>query len=170
MLGFQDSSTKFCIIQGIFCSFDSGMKRVLQIGMVVMVLMGSIGIPFYQHTCLHENKVLSSVFMPSNDCSDEHQKVAEPSCCEKEKQQLETKESLDDACCLDEVSSWQFSFFFFQEVHPILAESFEELSIGSFFQALEIGWDLEDDFVFSGADPPALSVLERLTNLCIWRL
>lgn len=146
------------------------MKSMLQIGMVIIVLIGSIGIPFYQHTCLHENKVLSSLFVPANACAEEHQKAEEPSCCEKEKQHIETVETLDDLCCLDEVSSWQLSFFVFQEVQPIIAESLQELSVLSFFRPFEVTWNVEDKLVFSGADPPFVGVLERLTQLCIWRL
>lgn len=140
--------------------------------MIVVVLMGTIGIPFYQHTCLHENRVLQSVFVPSNECSEEHQKVEEPACCSKAKTPavVSDQETISDNCCLDEVSNWQFSFFFFQDVHPIFAEALEEVSILSFIPQFEAVWTNEDKELFSGSDPPTLNVLERLTHLCIWRL
>lgn len=138
--------------------------------MIVVVLMGTIGIPFYQHTCLHENKVVKSVFVPSNECSEEHLKAETPPCCSKEEVNHSGQQTISDNCCLDEVSNWQFSFFFFQDVHPIYAEALEEVSILSFFPNFEIVWDNEDSKLFSGSDPPTLTALERLTQLCIWRL
>lgn len=142
-------------------------------GMIVVVLMGTIGIPFYQHTCLHDNRVLKSVFVPSNACSEEHhQKMEKPDCCAA-KQVRSTPshgETVSDNCCLDEVSNWQFSFFFFQSVHPIFAEALDEMSILSFFSHFETVRTTEDTKLFSGSDPPALTSLQRLTHLCIWRL
>ena len=146
------------------------MKRILQIGMIVVVLMGTIGIPFYQHTCLHENRVLQSVFVPSNECSEEHLKAEQPDCCSTAEIRVSDQESISDNCCLDEVSNWQFSFFFFQDVHPIFAEAMEELSVLSFIPSFEAVWTNEDKELFSGSDPPTLNVLERLTHLCVWRL
>ncbi len=149
------------------------MKRILQIGMIVVVLMGTIGIPFYQHTCLHENRVLKSVFVPSGECSEEHhQEMKKPDCCAAKQVSLvaSNQETISDNCCLDEVSNWQFSFFFFQNVHPIFAEELEEISILSFFTNFEVLWVNEDNQLFSGSDPPTLTALERLTHLCIWRL
>jgi hypothetical protein len=147
------------------------MKQILQIGMIVVVLMGTIGIPFYQHTCLHENRVLQSVFVPSNECSEEHLKTEKPDCCAtKQTTASSGEETISDNCCLDEVSNWQFSFFFFQDVHPIFSEVLEELSVLSFFSHFEVLWINEDKELFSGSDPPTLTILERLTHLCIWRL
>lgn len=146
------------------------MKRMLQIGMIVIVLMGTIGIPFYQHTCLSENLTHKSILVPMHACAQEHEKVEKPSCCSADKVVVDDQESVDGHCCVDEVSSWQFSFFFFQNVHPIFADAFEELSILSFFNPFETIWTDEDRELFSGSDPPTLTVLERLTQLCIWRL
>lgn len=148
------------------------MKRVLQLSMIVVVLMGTIGIPFYQHTCMHENRVMQSVFVPSHECADEHVKAEEPPCCAKPKVHAvaSDQETVSDNCCLDEVSNWQFSFFFFQNVHPIFTEALEEVSILSFIPSFETVWNDEDKELFSGSDPPTLNVLERLTHLCIWRL
>lgn len=147
------------------------MKRVLQIGMIVVVLVGTIGIPFYQHTCLHENRVLQSVFVRAHECPKEHVTVEKPACCSESKAQVSPdQETVSDKCCLDEVSNWQFSFFFFQNVHPIFAEALEEVSILSFFSHFEMVWTADDKELFSGSDPPTLTSLERLTHLCIWRL
>jgi hypothetical protein len=139
--------------------------------MIIVVLVGTIGIPFYQHTCLHENRVMQSVFVPSHECAEEHLKAEQPDCCSTvEVKSVSDKETISDNCCLDEVSNWQFSFFFFQDVHPIFAEALEEISILSFFTHFEVLWCNEDTQLFSGSDPPTLNVLERLTHLCIWRL
>jgi hypothetical protein len=140
--------------------------------MIVVVLMGTIGIPFYQHTCMHENRVMQSVFVPSHECAEEHMKAEEPACCSgaKTPQVVSGQETISDNCCVDEVSNWQFSFFFFQDVHPIFSEALEEISIRSFFPHFEILWENKDRTCFSGSDPPTLNVLERLTHLCIWRL
>ncbi len=139
--------------------------------MIVVVLMGTIGIPFYQHTCLHENRILQSVFVPSNECSEEHMKTEQPDCCApKQTVSSSDGETISDNCCLDEVSNWQFSFFFFQDVHPIFSEVLEEVSVLSFFSHFEVLWVNEDKELFSGSDPPTLTILERLTHLCIWRL
>ena len=153
-----------------FFVFLIPMKRILQISMIVVVLMGTIGIPFYQHTCLHENRVMQSVFVPSNECPEEHMKTEQPDCCSEAQITVSDQGTFSDDCCLDEVSNWQFSFFFFQDVHPIFAETLEEISILSFFTHFEVLWSNEDTQLFSGSDPPALTSLERLTHLCIWRL
>ncbi|MDR0800935.1 hypothetical protein [Fluviicola sp.] len=144
----------------------------MQIGMMVVVLMGTIGIPFYQHTCLSENQVYQSVFVYPRECVKEHMKETKPSCCSTPKVAVEDhRESVQGHCCVDEVSNWQFSFFFFQSVHPVFVKSFEELSVLSFFSPFEISLTDENWQLFSGADPPpALTVFERLTQLCIWRL
>ncbi len=148
------------------------MKRILQFSMIVVVLMGTIGIPFYQHTCMHENRVMHSVFVPSHECAEEHVKAEEPSCCSESKAPVIAagQETVSDNCCVDEVSSWQFSFFFFQDVHPIFSEALEEISVLSFFSHFRVFPENEDRAFFSGSGPPVLSVLERLTHLCIWRL
>jgi len=148
------------------------MKRILQISMIVVVLVGTIGIPFYQHTCLHENRVMQSVFVPSHACAEEHRKEEEPPCCSGAKASVAVsgQETISDNCCVDEVSNWQFSFFFFQDVHPIFSEALEEVSVLSFCSHFEVLWENTDRTFFSGSDPPTLNVLERLTHLCIWRL
>lgn len=156
----------------LFSYFWIRMKRILQIGMIVVVLMGTIGIPFYQHTCLSGNEVHQSVFVASHQCAKEHAKEVKPACCSAPKVVVEDRqESLDGHCCVDQVSNWQFSFFFFQSVHPVFAEAFEELSVLSFFSPFELGVSNDDQQLFSGSDPPTVpTVLERLTQLCIWRL
>jgi hypothetical protein len=144
---------------------------MLQMGMIVVVLIGTIGIPFYQHTCLHDNSVSNSVFVPSSECSEEHLTVEKPACCSSAEVIVSDQETISDHCCLDEVSNWQFSFLFFQNVHPIFSEAIEEVSVLSFFSHFEVLWGSNDQELFSGSDPPTvLSSLERLTHLCIWRL
>ncbi|MNK05400.1 hypothetical protein D3C87_232820 [compost metagenome] len=147
---------------------------MLQIGMIVIVLMGTIGIPFYEHTCLHENKVMQSVFVPSHECTKDHGEVVEVKtspCCAAPKAVVSDEDTFSDNCCSDEVSNWQFSFFFFQNVNPVFSEALEEISILSFCPYFDVlVWVNEDETFFSGADPPTLNVLERLTHLCIWRL
>lgn len=156
----------------LFSYFWIHVKRILQIGMIVVVLMGTIGIPFYQHTCFSANQVHQSVFVASHECAKEHEKEVKPACCSAPKVVVEEhQEIVEGQCCVDEVSNWQFSFFFFQSVHPVFAETFEELSVLSFFSPFEIILTNEDQQLFSGSDPPTvLSVLERLTKWCIWRL
>ncbi|MNU52211.1 hypothetical protein D3C71_412170 [compost metagenome] len=159
------------LVKLLFSYFWFRMKRILQIGMIIVVLMGTIGIPFYQHTCLSENLVHKSILVPTDVCATEHEKVEKPSCCSADKVVVDAdQESVEGHCCVDEVSNWKFSFFFFQNMHPIFADAFEELSILSFFNPFEIIWTDGDRELFSGSDPPALTVLERLTQLCIWRL
>lgn len=133
-----------------------------------VILIGAIGVPFYQHTCLHENETHQSIFVPSTTCADEHLREVVPPCC---KAQQNTEEAtFEEACCLDEVSNWQFSFFFFQEIHPVINQLGELFSIRQLFADLVVGWIVSDEVLFSPTDPPLIRVFERLTSWCVWRL
>lgn len=142
----------------------------MQMGMILVVFLGAVGIPFYQHTCNHENEIVQSVFVPTSGCHEGHQKQEKPACCASDNVQKSQKEAVDEDCCSDEVSNWNFSFFSFQELQAVIDSFFKELNILDFLGFNSRISNPENEFLFSGNDPPLTETLSRLSYLCIWRL
>lgn len=153
------------------------MMRGISIAFLMVVLAGAIGVPFYQHTCLHEEKIIHTVFVASDHCEmmeHKQEQRIKPTCCQKTEQVISDEHSVSKGdCCLDEVSHWRFSCFFdrFTKFDPakiavIIPESFS----GVVHEPVLLGQQQNDIHLFSGNDPPPPSVLERLAIHCIWRL
>ena len=142
------------------------IKQVIAMFGALLVVMGSIGIPLYKHTCLHEDLTIRTVFTPSDHC--ETEKCETPvvdACCKKELEKVS-----DRRCCEDEVSAIMLPLNYF-----------EKSSISIHFEALPIipySFLSTESFVFPTKAPvlanqsnaPPLGVNERLPLYCIWRL
>lgn len=86
------------------------VKKALIGILVVFVFLGSLGVPLYEHTCLHEKTSIKTLFKASDHCavkeSDQHQ---HPTCCAKK-----AKEVVKDECCTEEMTFLTMTFNFFE--------------------------------------------------------
>ncbi len=145
------------------------MKRILQIGMIVVVFLSTIGVPVYHHVCITESEYSNSILFELTSCSDKHEAHTQPSCCERDVAQKHAHSTIDLTCCEDNVSTFQLPFFGINYSFPIIVQEVRELSIFDYLQKsdLLVAQTITD---FSLKDPPNFSTLERLAQLCIWRL
>ena len=144
------------------------MRKLYSIALVLLVFCGSVGIPLYQHTCLHEDITIHTLFTASDHCEAMHEpEPSVPSCCAKEVKTIVE----DDHCCTEDVSRLAMNFSFFvnwQLTAAIVPQP--ELNISrflSFEPAFPAGEQL---FCASDSDPPPLSGRELLHRICILRL
>lgn len=146
------------------------MKRIFQIGLIVMVFLSTIGIPVYHHACLTESQYSNSFLLELTSCADEHEVHETPSCCAAEHRScVENQHEVESTCCVDNVSYWQLSFFDFNNYSPVVAERLIPLNVSDYLVAsTKISAETKANFSFK--DPPNPSTLERLASLCIWRL
>ena len=76
----------------------------------LFLLMGSIGVNVFLHTC-EEDGTFVSYFVPADDndhCENAHQEV--PDCCASDEQEKE------DDCCGDEVQHFKVQLDYFQKI------------------------------------------------------
>ena len=147
------------------------MLKSFAYGLVFLILAGSVGIPVYQHTCLHEKLTINTLFVASDHCEEEHVDVVIPDCCAIADVENSSHVAVKDNCCVDQVDHWHFSCFGdgkipvaslgvyisdFSEVHP---QIIQENLANSQTQVTNLG-----------NDPPPLNVSERLALHCIWRI
>lgn len=140
------------------------MKLLMQVIGLCIVLLGSLAIPVYQHTCLHDNVVVSSAFVKTNYCQEEEKEKHghEKSCCEEEQE--------DNKCCEDEVSSFQIPFF--QVQSDVVPSLFVAVLSESITPVIEIGETLAENkqTVLAYADLPPPKLPKRLALLQVWRI
>lgn len=142
------------------------LKQVIALFGVVLVMMGSIGIPLYKHTCLHESLTIRTVFIPSDHCETESCEVPKvASCCEAESKVISKKH-----CCDDEVSALKLPLNYFEESNwSIFANAV--LPQSSFnFEFLSNACEIKSPLIAFESNAPPLGVNERLSLFCIWRL
>jgi hypothetical protein len=146
------------------------MKKFLQLGVILLVFLSTIGIPVYKHSCLTKSEVSNSFYFEFTSCADEHEAHVKPACCESDKELTHTThEQVEHTCCIDDVSNWQLPFFGFDYSSPVFYGELKTLTICDFLIA---DYHLEEQQIrdFSLKNPPQLNTLERLAHLCIWRL
>ncbi len=129
-----------------------------------IVLLGSLAIPVYQHTCFHDNVVVSSAFVKTNYCQeDEKEKHGhEKSCCKEEQQ--------SNNCCDDEVKAFKIPFFQVQSdalLFVLVAVLPEQTKA-----VIESESDLIENrqTVLSFTDLPPPKLPQRLALLQVWRI
>jgi hypothetical protein len=148
------------------------MRKWLSIPFILIVLAGAIGVPFYQHACLHDNTVIHTVFVPSSHCDEMDAVESVPNCCQEDVVEVNAgHESMNDDCCVDQINHWRFSCF-----DSYKSQWTSIVAVAERFSHPQIVWgsgtpqEVENVRLGSCPDPPPLSVLERLSTQCIWRL
>lgn len=149
------------------------MKKILSIAIVLLVFFGSVGVPLYQHTCLHEDITIQTLFTASGHCEKGHETVAEKpaDCCAAPEPSADRDEVGDTHCCTENVSHLAMSFNYFEQwqlavaIVPQAAFSVEKYLpyVPSFPSESQIRYA-------ANTDPPPLSGRERLCANCILRL
>ncbi|MDH4472504.1 MAG: hypothetical protein QE487_07830 [Fluviicola sp.] len=140
-------------------------NRLAGIGLILVVFLGSIGIPLYRHSCSHEQITIQTLFTMSDHCEEEAE--AEDSCCAK----TIPEESADDDCCTDEIKRLSLSFDYFesdQYQYPVWIAEFPILTEFQF--APEITLANEEVNICQITEPPPKPLGERLPVNCCWRL
>ncbi|MBI3240620.1 MAG: hypothetical protein HYZ43_17540, partial [Flavobacteriia bacterium] len=72
-------------------------KRLVGIGLMILVFLGSIGIPIYRHSCSHERITIQTLFTKSDHC-DEDVEIND-TCCKDDT----SDDAVDNRCCTDEI-------------------------------------------------------------------
>lgn len=144
------------------------MRQLKSIALVLLVFCGSAGIPLYQHTCLHEDITINTLFTGSDHCKATHEpeQVIESCCGGKTKEQL-----TDNHCCTEDVARLAMNFGFFEnwQLTPAVIPQ-RELSIARFLPFQPV-FPVEKSLLYaSDKDPPSISGRERLHRICTWRL
>lgn len=144
------------------------MRKSLSIGLLLLVFLGTVGVPLYRHTCLHDKVTINTLFMSSDHCDPEHeqQEMQHEDCC---KPVAETV--VEDGCCSESMSMLAISFNFFEHVQltPLLAP---ELVKNAAYYLSFVPETVEKErlLAFSNTDPPKPGGKELLTRICIWRI
>lgn len=140
-------------------------SRLIGIGLMVLVFLGSIGIPLYRHSCSHEQVTIQTLFTMSDHCEEEAEE--EKSCCEKRI----PDEAVSDNCCSDEVQRLSLSFDYFESAHYQYPVWIAQAPLLTEFQFTpEIIYADEPIVVFQITKPPPKPLGERLPVNCCWRL
>ncbi len=143
------------------------IKQVISFIGALIVLIGSIGIPLYKHTCLHEDLTIRTVFTPSDHCETVScDAVKIDLCCKKD-----LKKVIDKQCCDDEVSAFKLPLNFYEN-NPVSFQ-FEAGLVHDFpffnFDSQQFVVCKKSLLTVKSNAPP-LGVSERLPLICIWRL
>jgi hypothetical protein len=86
-------------------------KGFILLASALFLLIGSIGVSVFLHTC-EEDGTFVSFFVPGEDhCKDEKQEL--PECCA---QHMSLDDSEDDDCCNDEMKHYKVDLDFFQKI------------------------------------------------------
>lgn len=140
-------------------------NRLAGIGLIVLVFLGSIGIPLYRHSCSHEQITIQTLFTMSDHCEEEA--GGEDSCCAK----TVPDELADDNCCNDEVQRLSLSFDYFESDHyhfPVWLAEVQPIAYLGFTAELEFA---EEPLIGCEiTEPPPKPLGERLPVNCCWRL
>lgn len=146
------------------------MQRLFSILLTLLVFSGSIGVPLYRHTCLHERITIRTLFTASDHCETGHSKVLPEkveSCCAvpAEKQQIK------EHCCTEEVTRLALPFSYVEHARLIHFVAPDALLPVRSYQYVIADISENNSVVYVAyADPPPLSVRERLPVNCCWRL
>jgi len=143
------------------------LKQVFALFTVALLFLGSVGVPIYKHTCLHEQQTIRTFFLPSNHCSPESspESIAD-ACCE----EPASTATLEEQCCVEDVSYFQFHGFHSE----VLQKEFPSIWISA---PMVSGNELPvRTYVFQQKKevtfcyPPPLLPRERLIKNCVWRI
>lgn len=137
--------------------------------LLILLILGSIGVPLYKHTCFHERITISTIFTPSGHCEVRHEEPPKTgaSCCEKD---VKETAALDSRCCDEEVSVLKLPLTFFEKIQWVFSLAlFVEYLVPDILVLADHYIPLQIAFP-SVPDPPPLKTLERLPILCVWRL
>jgi hypothetical protein len=140
-------------------------NRLVGIGLILVVFLGSIGIPLYRHSCSHEQITIQTLFTMSDHCGEETEE--EDACCAK----TIADESADDNCCTDEIKRLSLSFDYFESHHYQPPFWLGEVPSAIAFRfPTEIVVSDESLIVCQITEPPPKPLGERLPVNCCWRL
>lgn len=136
-------------------------KQLFVFFTVVLLFLGSVGIPIYKHTCLHEQQTRHTFFIPSDHCA-----PVNDDCCIK----TVTNASLSEHCCEDSVAYFQFhSYSWEQNVldYQLTALVQQQLHFFCVFDHIKL---ITVNQRLKFPDPPPITGRERLISQCIWRI
>lgn len=140
-------------------------NRLAGIGLILVVFLGSIGIPLYRHSCSHEQITIQTLFTMSDHCEEETEE--EDACCAK----AIVDESADDNCCTDEIKRLSLSFDYFESDHdqsPFWVSEVPDFAELRFIKEVLVAD--ESLIVCQITEPPPKPLGERLPVNCCWRL
>ena len=147
------------------------MRQLYSIAIVLLVFFGSVGIPLYQHKCLHDDITIHTLFTGSDHCEvmQEEEQPNAPDCCASKVKKQEVKE---DHCCTEDVTRLALAFNFFENWQLQTAMIPQaELKIAQHLPySTEFPAEKQVMLCVSDTDPPPLSGRDRLPVICIWRL
>jgi hypothetical protein len=143
------------------------LKQVFALFTVALLFLGSVGVPIYKHTCLHEQQTIRTFFLPSNHCSPESspESIAD-ACCE----EPASTSTLEEHCCVEDVSYFQFHSYSW-EYNPL---DFQLIALAEPLVHVDFTFEIiklkASNQLLKFPDPPPISGRERLISHCIWRI
>lgn len=95
------------------------LKRILIIKFLLVLFVGTVGIPVFQHFCKKDG-YQASLFVALDHCSDESD--VKLSCCAEEKS-CPIQEGLEENCCDEKVSFIQITQLINEDSAPVTIDS-----------------------------------------------
>lgn len=133
---------------------------------IVALFAGSLGVPMYEHYCAQEQETFHTLFAESRHCETKTALHEDACCAEKKGVSAERK-----SCCSDELKNLSLTFHFFEQLKK---QAFSLVAVIPENRVISINWDNVSDPLNhcfpDTADPPPLSVRERLSLVNNWRL
>ncbi len=140
-------------------------KRLVGIGLMILVFLGSIGIPIYRHSCSHEQITIQTLFTKSDHCDQDIE--VNDTCCEDNA----ADDAVDDRCCTDEIKRLSLAFDYVESSyyhHPVWTITYPLLPQSCL--TTEIRFAHQPVLVAQFTEPPPKPLGERLPVNCSWRL
>lgn len=149
------------------------MKKVLSIASVLLVFFGTVGVPLYQHTCLHEDITINTLFTASDHCEDGHEDEEQQAddCCAVPEPKIDHERLSENHCCSEDISRLAMSFDYFEQWQQAVAAIPAPVFSVEKYLLYAPAFPSESHIRFAtNTDPPALSGRQRLCANCILRL
>ena len=152
------------------------MRHLAAISLVLIVFFGSVGIPLYQHTCLHEDITIHTLFTSSDHCEEmavmESEATTDACCKAPATVAAPSSEQLKNShCCTDDMTRLAMSFHFFEQwqVQAAIIPQLP-LAIADYLPATPSFPRAAQLRIAANSDPPPVYGRELLNRICVYRL
>jgi hypothetical protein len=141
------------------------MRSFALIALTIIAFAGTIGLPFYTHTCTSENVSISTVFVASDHCDDHEEDIVRTSCCADPSAASISEED----CCSEQLSLLSLSFNFFDYWQMQAAELPQPVFSAKPFILAALP-EPEETGLTRNSNAPFRKGREILTRHCVLRL
>ena len=150
----------------VFSNFGFMVVRFFSVIGLIALFFGSLGVPMYKHYCSHEQVTINTLFSESRHCDTETVSHKD-ACCSTDKEEVVQRKN----CCSDELKNLSLTFNYFEQLKkdqiPFIALV---PSVFAVYSEKSTVPDAQSWRFPKVADPPPITVHERLPKISCWRL